>query len=81
MTTEALEALGGTLNIIEIWIKLLDNNYDARRVAYSTTMKEMFKRIYTTMTKPLSPRQKVQKFMTDIGGGWYMGKLLRGYHH
>ena len=25
---EGIEALGGTLNFIEIWLKLLDNNYE-----------------------------------------------------
>ena len=39
VTTEALKALGSTINFIEIWLELLDDNYDARRVAYSTTMK------------------------------------------
>ena len=39
---------------------------------YNKAMKEMFKQIPTTMTKPLSPKQKVQKLMTEIGGGWYM---------
>ena len=29
------------------------------------------------MTKPLSPRQKVQKLMTEIGGGWYMEKITK----
>ena len=53
---------------------MLDDNYDARRIAYSTDMKEMFKKISTTMTRPLSPRPKVQKLMTEIGGGWYMGE-------
>ena len=43
MTTEELEALGATITFIEIWIKLLDDNYDARRVAYSSDMKEMLK--------------------------------------
>ena len=70
MTTEALETSGATLNFIEIWLKLLYNNYDARCVAYTTAMKEMFKTIPTTVTKLLSPRQKVQKLMTEIGGGW-----------
>ena len=37
--TEALEALGDTLNFIYIWIKLLEENYDTRRVAYITAMK------------------------------------------
>ena len=34
VTKEALEALGTTLNFIDIWIKLLEDNYDARHVAY-----------------------------------------------
>ena len=34
VTIEALEALGATLNFIQFWIKMLDENYDARRVAY-----------------------------------------------
>ena len=50
VTTEALESLGATLNFIEIWIKLLDKNYDARRIAYITAMKYIFKKIPTTMT-------------------------------
>ena len=43
VTTEALEALGATPNFIDIQFKLLEENYDSRRVAYITTMKEMFK--------------------------------------
>ena len=81
MTTEALEALGATLNFIEIWLKLLDKNYDDRRVAYFTDMKEMLIKIPTMMTKLLSTRQKVHKLMTEIGGGWYMETFLRDYHH
>ena len=49
-------------------------NYDARRVAYTTAMKEMFKQIPQTMIKAITPKQKVQKLMTDICGGWYMKK-------
>ena len=30
VTTEALESLGATLNFIEIWLKLLDHNYEVR---------------------------------------------------
>ena len=58
---------------------MLDGNYGARRLSYSTAMKEMFKTI--PMTKPLSPGQKLQKLITEIGGGWYMEKLLRDYHY
>ena len=39
VTTEALEALGATLNFIDIWLKLLEDNYDYRRVSYITSMK------------------------------------------
>ena len=37
-------------------------------------MQEMFKKIPQTMSKALTTKQKVQKLMTDIGGGWYMEK-------
>ena len=67
-----------TFNCIEIWLKLLEDNYDARRVAYITDTKKMFKTIPTTLKKPLSPRQKVHKPMTEIGGGWYMKKITKG---
>ena len=30
------------------------------------------------MIKALTPKQKVQKLMTDIGGGWYMKKISKG---
>ena len=43
VTTEVLEELGATINFIDIWIKLLEDNYDARRVVYITSMKEMSK--------------------------------------
>ena len=43
-TKEALEGLGATLNFIEIWLKLPEENYDARHVSYSTDTKEMFKK-------------------------------------
>ena len=78
VTTESLEALGSTLNLIDIWLKLLDENYEARSVAYRTDTKNMFKQITTTTKKPLIQRRKVQKFMTKIGGGWYMKKITKG---
>ena len=40
-------------------------------------MKDIFKKIPTTMYKALIPKQKVQKLMTEIGGGWYMENFLR----
>ena len=67
---EALEALGDTFNFIEIWLILLEYNYDARCVAYSNDMKEMLKQRPTTINKQLSLSQKVDKLLIEIGGGW-----------
>ena len=38
----------------------------------------MFKQIPTTITKALSPKQKFQKLITEIGGVWYMEKKSKG---
>ena len=55
-TTEELQELGDTINSIDIWLKLFEDNYDARRVAYITAMKKIFKQISQTMSKPLTPK-------------------------
>ena len=68
-TIKALKSLSATLNFIDILLKLFDKNYDARCIAYITATKYMFKRIPQTRSKPLTPRQKVQKFMIDIDDG------------
>ena len=77
-TTEGLESLGATINFIDKWLKLFEENYDARFVAYITAMKEMFNQIPQTIIKALTPKQKVCKIMTDISGRWYMGKSAKG---
>ena len=56
MTTEVLGGLSNTLNFIEIWLKLLDHNYEVRVAMYNKAMKEMFTQLPTTMTKALSPK-------------------------
>ena len=68
-TTKALKALGANLNFHDIWLKLFEDNYDAIFLAYITAIKDMFKQIPQIMTKPLTPKQKVQKLITYIGGG------------
>ena len=77
-TTKKLKALGATINFIDIWLKLFVENYDARCVAYINAMKKMFKKTPQTMIKALTPKQKVQKLMTDIGGGCYTEKSYKG---
>ena len=44
VTTEALEALGATINFIKIWLKLLDHNYEVRCGMYNKAMKYTFKK-------------------------------------
>ena len=68
-TTKALTALGDTLYFIYIWLKLFVGDYDARCVAYINTTNKMFKQITQTMSKALTPEQKVQKLMIYIGIG------------
>ena len=41
-------------------------------------MKVMFVQIPQNIKIALTPLKKVQKLMTDIGGGWYMEKSARG---
>ena len=52
-------------------------NYDARCEAYINAMKEMFMQIPQIFEIALTPKQKIQKLMTDIGGGWYTEKSAR----
>ena len=56
---------------------MLDKNYDARREAYNTYMKNVFKTIPTMITKILSQKQKVKKLMTEIGGACYRKKIIK----
>ena len=44
MTTEALEALGATTNFIDIWVKLLKDNYEIRSGIYIKAIKDMLKK-------------------------------------
>ena len=77
-TIRTLEELGAIINFIDIWLKLLREIYDARCEAYINAMKVMFRQMPQTIKIALTPKQKVQKLMADIGGGWYMGKIARG---
>ena len=74
MTLKALEALGDTLNSVEIWLKLLDHSREVRCEMYNNAMEEIFKQIPITMTKALTSKRKFRKLVTEIGGGWYMEK-------
>ena len=53
-TTEALEALGATINFIDCCIKLFEFNYVVICVMYEKAMKNMFQNIPTVPSKPFS---------------------------
>ena len=71
---KTLEALGATINFIDIWIKLLCENFDVRCEAYINAIKRMFMQMPQTVKIALTSKQKISKPMTDICGGWYIGK-------
>ena len=61
--------MGVTLNFLEKFLKMSDHNYEVRCEMYNKAMKDIFKQIPTNVTKPLIPKQKVQKLMTEIEVG------------
>ena len=54
-TIKTLEELGATINFIDIWLKLLRENFDARCEAYINAMKVMFRQIPQTIKIALTP--------------------------
>ena len=57
-TIKTLEALGATFNFIDIWLKILRENYDARCEAYINAMKGMFMQIPQNVKIALTSKQK-----------------------
>ena len=57
---------------------MLRKNYFARSESYINAMKEMFMQIHQNVEIALTPKEKTQKLLTYIGGGWYMKKNARG---
>ena len=43
-TTESLESVVSTLNFIDMWIKLFDQNHDFKCEMYNRAMKKMFQK-------------------------------------
>ena len=61
-TTEASEALGDAINFIDIWLKLLENNYEIISGIYNKSMKDTFKKITLTMIKALSTKKSPESY-------------------
>ena len=54
--------MGATLNFIEIWLKLLDHDYEVRCGIYNKTMKDMFKQITTKISEPLITKKSTETY-------------------
>ena len=73
-----LEALGATLNFIDIWLKLLRENHCARSESYINAIKEMFMKITQNIEISLTPKEKNPKTV-DIYWWWMAyAKSARG---
>ena len=57
-TIKKLEALGATFNLIDIWLKLLRENYCAQSESYINAMQEMFMQIHQNFEIALTPKEK-----------------------
>ena len=57
-TIKTLESLGATFNFIDIWLKLLRENYCARSESYINAMKEMFMQIPQNIERALNLKEK-----------------------
>ena len=55
-TVKELKSLGATFNFIDIWLKLLRENYCARSESYSNAMEDMFKQIPQNVERALNSR-------------------------
>ena len=77
-TIKTLKSLGATFNFIDICLKLFRGNYCARSESYINAMKEIFMQIPQNVERKLTSKEKTQKLLTDIGGGWYLAKIARG---
>ena len=60
--------MGSTLNFIEIWLKLLNHDYEVRFGMYNKFMKDVLKEIPTTMTKTLLQKEIIETY--DINWWW-----------
>ena len=57
---------------------MFHHNYEVRWKMYNKAMENLFKKIPTMRSKPLSHNKKHKKLLTYIGGGWYMEKNNKG---
>ena len=73
-TVKALKSLVATFDFIDTWLHNFCVQYFSQSGSYRLAMKEMFKTIPQNVEKPLTSREKNQKLITDIGGGWYLEK-------
>ena len=71
-TVKALKSLGATFNFIDTWLHNFRENYSSQSESYRLDMNDMFKTIPQNVENPTTSREKDQKLIIDIGGGWYL---------
>ena len=59
-TVKELKSLGATFNFIDIWIKLLRENYCAQSESYRNALEEMFKQLPQNVERALTSREKTK---------------------
>ena len=77
-TIKRLEALGSTINFIDIWLKFLREKVEARCEAYINAMKLVFRKIPQTIKIALTPKQKNPKTYDRYWWWVVYGKSARG---
>ena len=66
------------LLILLTWLHNFRDKYFDRSESYRVSMVKTFKTIPQNVENPLTTREKNLKFITDIGGGWYLEKCAKG---
>ena len=77
-TVKELNALGAIFNFIDIWIKLLRENYFDRSESYSIYMEEMFKQVPKNVERALTSREKKSKIDYRYWGWMVFEKCEKG---
>ena len=59
-TIKTLKSLGATFNFIDIWLKMLRENYCAQGESYRNAMEYMFKQIPQNVERAITSKKKTK---------------------
>ena len=78
LPTDTLKSLSAILKLIDEWLLMFPENYDAKCEAYKTAMGQLFKTISVTSNNLLTQKQRYTKTIENIGGQWFIKKHAKG---